>query len=387
MKVGILGHGKMGRSIFGLFDDARTELAVWDLPEAVAEGRRRWEKRVQRDVRSGTITPADGERRLAQVTFTTDLAGLAGCDLVIEAVVEDFNTKVDLFRKVEQVVAADAVLASNTSSLSIAELGRSLQHPGRFGGYHFFHPVQFTSIVEIITWSGMAPQVTDVLRDASKTIGKTPIVVRDLPGSCMNAVLSFQTCESLYILEQGLALPSTIDRIASALGRVGPCETMDVVGLTLLDAATRRMFAHIPCGFQVPDLSARLLRDGRLGKVAKQGLYLYKDDRPFDDDVAYYRDPAQKHSYPTASASDEAIRERLLYSIFYSVLFMSHMGLGSMADLSMGMRDLIGMPFDPLARMRELGSQTVRDTLRRLYREIGPRFDPEPVADMLAQLG
>ena len=150
----------MGRSISGLFSDTPMEITVLGRDAAEMERQnRRNEKRVQRAASSGMLGGAGASRSLAALRFTTTWDDLRGCDLVIETVTEDFDTKVEVLRRAEATIAPQAVLASNTSSLPITRLAEHLQDPARFCGLHFFHPVQLTSAVEIITAPRTAPRV------------------------------------------------------------------------------------------------------------------------------------------------------------------------------------------------------------------------------------
>lgn len=387
MKLGIVGYGKMGRNIFALANERPIEITVVDLDAAEMErNANRLEKRLRRAASSGQISPSELAQRLAAVRFTTSWDELRGCDLVIETVFEKLVTKLDVLGRVEQIVSPEAIITSNTSSLSINRMAEALRERSRFCGYHFFHPVQLTTIVEIITARRTSPETVEYLRRFSREIGRQPLVVKDLGGSCINVPLTFHSCEALYALEQGLATPSRVDAIAGTFARFGPCEGVDVVGVAFFIDLVTQMIADFPFDYTVPELLRKLVRDGRLGKYANQGLYLYRDDRPVDDAPEYYVHPAQTHSRSPARGDDAALRERLLLAIYYPILKLTQMRLAEMADLCLGISDLIGLKIDPLAEMRTLGSAGMREAFERLARELGPRFDPSPLADALAEL-
>jgi 3-hydroxybutyryl-CoA dehydrogenase len=387
MKLGLLGFGKMGRNIFALASERPIQITVVDLDgEEMERTAKRWEKRLRREASGGTVPEAELVARREAVRFTTAWDELRGCDLVIETVFEDLETKREVLRRAEQIVPAEAVITSNTSGLSIARLAEALTDRTRFCGYHFFHPVQLTTIVEIITAATTSPATVEFLRTFSREIGRTPLVVRDLGGSCINVPLTCHSCEALYVLEQGLATPSRIDAIAGGFARFGPCEGMDVVGTAFFARLLGQMLAAFPVDYTVPELLGRLEGAGRRGKYATQGLYLYRDDRPVDSSAEDYVTPTQVHSRTGARGDDAGLRERLLYALYYPMLKLAQLRLASLADVCLGISDLIGLKIDPLAEMRALGSAGVRTVFERLQHEVGPRFDPSPLADALAEL-
>lgn len=387
MKVGIIGYGKMGRNIFTLFGDGPMNVTVLDVDEKEMERNgRRIEKRLRRAVNEGSLAEADLPERLAAVRFTTNWDELAGCDLVIETVFEKLDVKIEVLRKAEAILSPRAVITTNTSSLSIDRMARELADPSRFCGFHFFHPIQLTTIVEIITGQRTRPEIVELLRGLSSRINRTPLVVKDRCGSVVNVPLALHTVEAMYLLEQRLALPSQIDKIAGKIARVGPCEAIDVVGIPFFIDILGRTLEAYPFGYTIPDLCHKLVRDGRFGKYANRGVYLYRDDRPVDDVPEYYLNPGQTHTPKSVRSDEVAIYERLVYSIYYSVLALANLGLGALSDICLGITDLIGLKIDPLAEMRKLGGAGMREVFERLHRELGPRFDPAPLAPVLAKL-
>jgi 3-hydroxybutyryl-CoA dehydrogenase len=152
VKAGIVGYGKMGRNIFSLFGETPMEVTVLGRDPAEMDRQNgRLEKRLRRAVSTGMLAEGDLPRRVAALRFTTTCDDLRDCDVVIETVKEDLDTKIAVLRRAEETISPQAVLTSNTSSLSITRLAESLRDPARFCGFHFFHPIQLTSIVEILT--------------------------------------------------------------------------------------------------------------------------------------------------------------------------------------------------------------------------------------------
>jgi len=377
----------MGRNIFTLFSETPMDVTVLGRDPAEMDRQSgRLEKRLRRAVSTGMLEERDLPRRLAALRFTTSWDALRECDLVIETVKQDFDTKIAVLRRAEETVAPQAVLTSNTSSLSITRLAEHLRDPARFCGFHFFHPIQLTSIVEILTAQRTSPDVVELLRRISRDIGRTPLVMKDLAGSCINVPLAWHTCEMLYILEQGLASPSRIDAIAGRFARLGPCETLDTVGIPFFTDVLQRTIDGFGFDLAVPELCRTLIRDGRFGKYANGGVYLYRDDRPTDDAREYYLSPAQTHTPSGARSDDVGLYERLLFPIYFSMLTVAQRGLGDLGDLCLGISDVIGLKLDPLEEMRKLGSAGLREVFDRLRDALGPRYDGRPLAGIMASV-
>jgi 3-hydroxyacyl-CoA dehydrogenase len=387
MKVGIIGYGKMGRNIFSLLSETPMEVVVLGRDaEAINREGQRLEKRLRRAVGGGLMTADELARRLATLRFTTAWADLRDCDLVIETIKEDFDTKIAVLQQAEASISPRAVLTSNTSSLSLTRLAERLREPARFCGFHFFHPVRLTSVVEVIVARRTAPDVVETLKTVSRDIGRTPLVVKDLPGSCVNVPLTWQTCETLYILEQGLALPSRIDSIVGRFARVGPCETMDTIGIPFFTDVLANTIDVFAAELVVPELCRTLIRDGRFGKYAGGGIYLYPGDAPTDAAPEWYVNPSQAHTPPGGRSDETGLYERLLFSIYFSALKVAQRELASLDDLCLGISDLIGLKLDPVAEMRSLGSHGLREVFGRLQDELGPRYDAKPLDSILTTL-
>jgi 3-hydroxybutyryl-CoA dehydrogenase len=385
VNIGIIGFGKMGRSLFSLFSETPADITVLGRDAAeMASQSRRLEKRLRRAVTSGLIDEAELPRRLAALRFTTAWDDLRQCDLVIETVREDADLKIEVLRQAEAVIAPHAVLTSNTSSLSLTRLGEHLREPARFCGLHFFYPTQLTGVIEIITTPRTAPAIVEFLRQISRDVGRTPVTVKDLSGSCLNVPFLFHCCEMLYVLEQGLAGPSRLDAITAQIARVGPCETIDTLGVPFFMDILGRTLAVFAPDQTVPELGHRLVRDGRVGKSVSEGVYVYRDDRPLDGAPEYYVNPAQTHTRGGARADDEGLYERLVFAIYLSMLRVAQRGLGDLADVSFGVKSMFGLKLDPHEEMRKLGSKGLREVFDRLRDELGPRFDCRPLEDIMA---
>ena len=349
-------------------------------PAKAADNNRRFEKRLRRAADSGMLDPALVGPRLAAVRFTAALDDLADSDLVIETIVEDFAVKIELFHQLEALVAPGAILTTNTSSLSINRIADCLARPERFCGYHYFHPIQLTTLVEIVTARHTSAAVIPALREISRLTGRRPVVVKDEGGgSAVNVPLACLTMESLYVLKAGLAGPAEIDKVACDIARVGPCEGLDVLGIAFFIGIMERIIGPFALGYAVPEVCRKLLRDGRDGRYTGDGVFLYKDDRPVDDRRDYYLVPGQTHTPPGARSTYEGLFERLLFCLYYAMLKLARQGFVSLEDICFACFDVMMLKLDPLAHMQSLGAERLRETFRRLAAELGPRFDPAAI--------
>jgi 3-hydroxybutyryl-CoA dehydrogenase len=208
-----------------------------------------------------------------------DVAQFVGCELVIEAVPEDLALKRDALKRVEDALAPDAAIASNTSSISIGTLAAGLQRPERFLGLHFFNPVPASQLVEIVVGPATAPDLAARARDWVETLGKTPISVRDAPGFASSRLGVAIGLEAIRMLEQGVASAEDID-LAMTLGYkhpVGPLRLTDLVGLDVRLGIAEYLHAELGDRFEPPALLRRMVAEGRLGRKTGQGFFTWED--------------------------------------------------------------------------------------------------------------
>ncbi|MGO3321198.1 MAG: 3-hydroxyacyl-CoA dehydrogenase family protein [Microbacterium gubbeenense] len=274
MKVGVLGGGRMGAGIAHAFLLAGGEVTVVERDEQAADAAaRRIRESVKRSVERGT-TALGADELVAASTVGLEMAAFADCALVIEAVPEDRTLKSDALLRVEQA-ARDAVIATNTSSISVDDLASALARPSRFLGLHFFNPVPGSTLVEIVVGAATEPDIVDRARGWVKLIGKTPIVVRDSPGFASSRLGVALALEAIRMLESEVASAEDIDR-AMELGYrhpVGPLRTTDIVGLDVRLGIAEELQATLGERFAPPELLRRMVAEGRLGRKSGEGFY------------------------------------------------------------------------------------------------------------------
>jgi 3-hydroxybutyryl-CoA dehydrogenase len=277
-QVAVLGAGTMGAGIAQVCAQAGSRVVLQDLTEPfVQKGLARIRDFLQKGVEKGKTTPEQRDLVLGRITTATDRAVAArSADLVVEAVPEQLELKNGLFRELAGVVAPTCVLASNTSSLSLAKVFAGVTGPGRCIGMHFFNPVPLMALLELVRTADTAPATVDAATTYGRQMGKEPIVVMDSPGFASSRLGVCLGLEAIRMVEAGVASPEDIDK-AMVLGYghpMGPLKLTDVVGLDVRLAIADYLANELRHpGFQAPELMRRMVAEGKLGKKSGQGFY------------------------------------------------------------------------------------------------------------------
>ena len=282
--VAIIGAGAMGRGIAQIAAQTGSRVWIFDTqPEAIQKARDsvfdQWDKMQEK----GRLSPEMVAGHKSRLLVASSMQDLAQCDLVIEAIVERLDIKRNLFSELEDVVKAECVLVTNTSSLSVTAIAAGLKRPGQFAGYHFFNPVPLMKVVEVIAGIRTAPGVCDQLTDYAKQMGHTPVQAQDTPGFIVNHAGRGYGTEALRIVNEGVADFATIDRILKdQVGfKLGPFELFD---LTALDVSHPVMESIYNQYYQEPRyrpsvITAQRLAGGIFGKKVGEGFYKYVDGK------------------------------------------------------------------------------------------------------------
>ncbi|MET0976110.1 MAG: 3-hydroxyacyl-CoA dehydrogenase family protein [Leifsonia sp.] len=277
--VGVLGGGRMGAGIAHAFLCAGSEVRVVERDtETAATARDRVRAALEQSA-DRSPTPFDTDGRSRALTVSDSMAVFAGCDLVIEAVPEQLDLKIDALQHAETAAGPDAVLASNTSSLSIGRLGAELLRPAQFIGLHFFNPVPASALVEIVVGAETADSLTRDAEGWVAAIGKTAITVQDAPGFASSRLGVALGLEAIRMLEDGVASAEDIDT-AMVLGYrhpVGPLRLTDLVGLDVRLGIAEYLHDRLGDRFEPPALLRRMVADGRLGRKTGEGFYVWDE--------------------------------------------------------------------------------------------------------------
>lgn len=276
-RTGVIGGGRMGAGIAHALLLAGCEVVLVEVDASAAPAAlARVETDVRRSISRGTLAE-DEAGVLARLTVSTTLDQLAGAGLVVEAVPEDLALKARVLRAVEAVVGDDTVLATNTSSLPVGELGDALRVPSRLLGLHFFNPVPASLLVEVVIAARTGPELPDRARAWVEQLGKTPVVVQDSPGFASSRLGLALGLEAIRMLESGVASAEDIDA-AMALGYkhpTGPLRLTDLVGLDVRLGIARHLECTLGPRFAPPQLLVDKVARGELGRKSGQGFYAW----------------------------------------------------------------------------------------------------------------
>jgi 3-hydroxybutyryl-CoA dehydrogenase len=279
-RVGIVGLGTMGAGIAQLCVEAGLETVGREAEaERGEEARDRITHFLGRKVEKGQLDADARDAALGRLCLVTDIAELASCDLVIEAVFEDLEAKRVVFAELERVCAPDAILATNTSALSVGAIAAGLERPERVVGMHFFNPAPLMPLVEVVRAEDTSEEVVEVAYALAERLGRRPIRCADTPGFVVNRVLIPLLNDCVRVLDETGVSPEDLDK-AMTLGAgwpLGPCALLDLVGIDVHVHASETL--HAALGEERMGPPARLLelqRAGKLGRKSGEGFYRYK---------------------------------------------------------------------------------------------------------------
>ena len=282
-RVGVIGAGTMGNGIAQTCAVAGIEAVMLDVQDvAVQRGMKAIQGSLERLLKKEKLSAAYRDAALARIKGTTSYDELKSCDLIIEAATENLELKLKILRQVDALARPDALIASNTSSISISTLAAVLTRPGDFIGVHFFNPVPLMALVELVRGLQTSTTTVDAAIAFAKRLTKTPIVVKDSPGFVVNRILCPMLNEAIFALQEGLASPEDIDN-GMKLGcshPIGPLALTDMIGLDVL-LAVMNVF-HADFGdpkYRPPQLLKQMVAAGQLGRKSGRGFYDYTQEK------------------------------------------------------------------------------------------------------------
>ncbi len=280
-RVGVIGFGLMGHGIAQVTAQAGYQVIVRETEQRFLDGGfKRVDASLERLVRGGKLSEADAKAARARISGTTDLKSLVRCQLIIEAVTEDLPVKKALYPELEAIAPPETIFASNTSSMTIAELAATTKRPDRFAGLHFFNPVQVMKLVEIVRAIATSDATIETLRGFVAKLGKTGVVAKDTPGFIVNRLLIPYMLAAVRALEEGVASADEIDE-AMRLGAgypMGPFALLDYVGLDTTYHAANVLYDEFKDpAMAPPPLLKRLVLAGHFGRKSGRGFYAYDE--------------------------------------------------------------------------------------------------------------
>ncbi|HEX4681104.1 MAG TPA: 3-hydroxyacyl-CoA dehydrogenase NAD-binding domain-containing protein [Gemmatimonadaceae bacterium] len=383
--IGVVGAGAMGSGIAQVAAAAGHRVVLADAGQGATENARgKLGLALEKQVEKGRIDRNEADRLIGRIDYVweplgADYSMFGRCGLVIEAIVEDLDAKRDLFRRLEQSMQRDAVLATNTSSLSVASLAAGCSVPERVLGLHFFNPAPVMPLVEVVPWLGGNPIVASSSYALMREWKKTPVLASDTPGFIVNRIARPFYGEAIRMLEEGVADVATIDWAMTEYGkfRMGPFELMDFIGNDINYAVTRSVFESMFYDPRYrPSLTQkRLVEAGFLGRKTGRGYY---DHRAGAVRPQPTKDPAV----------GLVVFERILAMLINEAVDAVLMRVASPEDIDLAMTKGVNYPRGLLAWANEIGLERVLGWLERLQGEYGDdRYRPSALLRRMVRDG
>jgi 3-hydroxybutyryl-CoA dehydrogenase len=278
-KVGVVGLGTMGAGIAQISVQSGHETVGREVSDELAErGRATIDRYLTRGVEKGRLSQDERDAGLTRLTLTTELSDLRDCDLVIEAVLEQLDLKREVFAELDRVTRPDAVLATNTSALSVSEIAESTQHPERVVGMHFFNPAPVLPLVEIVRTPRSSGEAVDAAYDWAERAGKQPVRCNDTPGFIVNRILIPLLNDCVRVLDEADVRPEDMDKAMTngAGWPLGPCALIDLIGVDVHVHASEALHDKLgEARMAPPERLVRMQQDGKLGRKSGSGFYSY----------------------------------------------------------------------------------------------------------------
>ena len=380
MKTGIIGSGSMGSGIAQVAATAGHEVFLYDNnPDALKRAQAKLEKILARQVEKGRMEKKEAGEILSRISFVDSMYAYENAGLVIEAIVEDQKVKKAVFEQVEDIIPDDCILATNTSSLSIASIASACKGPSRVIGIHFFNPAPLMKLVEIIPAVQTDNKTLKKSEQLIQSWGKTTVVAKDTPGFIVNRVARPFYGEALRILEEGLADAPTIDWAMTEIGgfRMGPFTLMDYIGHDVNYTVTETVFRsfYYDPRYKPSFTQKRLMEAGWLGRKTGRGFY-------------DYREGAQNPGPTKDKKLGEQIVWRILVMLINEAADALYLNIASREDIELAMTQGVNYPKGLLQWADEKGINHCVTTLDRLHAEyLEDRYRCSPLLRRMAREG
>ena len=359
MIIGILGSGTMGTGIAQIAAMAGHEVRLFDnRVEALEESQSALAAIFEMLASKGKMSAREGQQCFDRIQTINVLDKIQDCNLVVEAVIEDLGVKKNLFSKIEKLVDLTCILASNTSSFSIASLASACRNPERVIGLHFFNPAPLMKLVEVIPAIQTRKGLAEEMKSLMSAWGKVPVIAKDTPAFIVNRIARPFYGEALRIHEEGIADPATIDWAMKELGsfRMGPFELMDFIGQDINYKVTNTVYEafFFDSRYKPSFTQQRLVEAGHLGKKSGKGFYEY----------GQHATPAEPIKDPELG---EVIADRIIVMLMNEAIDALFWGVASAEDIELAMTRGVNYPKGLLAWADEWGADVVLDKLDALY--------------------
>ncbi len=366
--IAVIGAGTMGAGIAESAVSAGLSAIMIDVQEeALIRGRETIESNLERRVKKGRIEEAEKNAALGRLSTAASLEACAGVPVVVEAVIEDIGVKESVFSELDRFADEDAVLATNTSSLSVARIASATRSPGRVVGMHFFNPVPVMRLVEIVAGPFTDSAVVRTAEEMSEQLGKTPIRVSDTPGFVVNRVARPFYLEALRMVEAGND-PEQIDAAIREAGfRMGPLQLADLIGMDVNLAVSESLFEryYYHPRFRPSHLQRSMVEAGLLGRKSGRGFYDYGAG-------------AREEMEDEGSRPYEDVALRVISCIVNEASLANSEGVATAEDIDQAMKLGANYPKGPFEWVEEIGAQTILEKLDSLRATYGDAYIAAP---------
>ena len=368
-KTIVVGAGAMGIGIAQVLSQAGASVFLYDIDLAgVKKALEKLEKVMERLVVKGRLERLESREILKRITPIEALEKAEGAQVVIEAISENIELKRDLFQRLEDLLPADTIFATNTSSLSIASLAKGLNHPERLIGIHFFNPAALMPLVEIIPSMATGPEIVSGCKSWLTQMGKSPVVAKDSPGFIVNRVARAFYGEAMNIYEEGIASPDTIDWAMTSIGKfkMGPFLLMDFIGQDINYSVSESVWTqfYFEPRFRPNISQKRLVEQGWLGRKTGRGFYTYEKGSAVSNPIK-------------DEALGNAILERILALLINEALSALGDRLCTLEDLETAMVKGVNYPIGLIEWAKKIGPDKILQILKDLLDHTGDgRYRP-----------
>lgn len=358
-KIGVIGAGTMGRGIAQVAAQNGHQVVLQDISQDVLNQAETFITRMMdRSVEKGRMTAEKRDAVVGSIQYSTEMSEMADCGLIIEAIIENLGIKSQIFQSLEKIVSNDAILASNTSSLSIASIAGSVQKAERVIGIHFFNPAPLMKLVEIIPAIQTDAGTTKKAKRIIDSWGKVTVMAKDTPGFIVNRVARPFYGEALRILDEGIADAATIDWAMTELGgfRMGPFTLMDYIGNDINYTVTETVFQafYYDPRYKPSFTQQRLAQAGYLGRKTGRGYYDYSEG-------------AEKPVPNTDAQLGQKVLDRILAMLINEAADAAYLGIASEEDIDLAMTKGVNYPKGLLQWASEIGYSECVKRLDDLY--------------------
>jgi 3-hydroxybutyryl-CoA dehydrogenase len=370
IKVSVIGAGTMGSGIAQIAATKGHKVCLYDTFDgAIENAQKKLNKILNRLIEKERITKEEKENILNKISFTKDIREIKSSKLVIEAIIENLDLKKKLFKTIEDLVDADCIIASNTSSLSIASISGACEKAERVIGIHFFNPAPLMPLVEIIPSVQTSKKTMDHAKSIIDSWGKITVIAKDTPGFIVNRVARPFYGEAIRIYEEGIADFATIDWSLKELGgfRMGPFELMDYIGNDINYTVTETVFTafYYDSRYKPSFTQRRMMEAGYLGRKSGRGYYDYSKDIP-------------------KANQDRNLGKKILWRILSMLINEAadalFLNIATKGDIDLAMTKGVNYPKGLLSWADEIGINNVLEELKKLQEEYGEdRYRPSPL--------